>query len=262
MLVESAVSSFHQISSSSVSFNTIFSKIDRGVIVALLVIGTWAISLGGLLSIDVSSLPIAVKMAAMVWQTFLYTGLFITAHDGMHGAIAPSHPKLNHGIGSFAVIAYALFSYKQMIRMHWMHHQHPASAQDPDFHDGKHQNFFAWYFRFMMHYWSWTRVLGLVLLYHFMHHVLHIAEINLVLFWMIPSIASSVQLFFFGTYLPHREPETGYQNESRAQSSNWSSFWSFMTCYHFGYHLEHHENPHLPWWKLPEIHQRRLLEMS
>lgn len=256
------MSSFRQISNSSLSLKTVIPKIDRGVIVAIAIIGSWAMSLGVLLSIDVSNMPIALRVIAMIWQTFLYTGLFITAHDAMHGAVSPSNVKLNNGIGSFAVIAYALFSYKQMIKTHWLHHQHPASEQDPDFHDGKHKNFFAWYFYFMTRYWSWTRLLGLIALFHFMHRVLHVPEINLILFWMIPSIASSLQLFFFGTYLPHQEPETGYQNESRAQSINWSSFWSFITCYHFGYHLEHHENPHMPWWKLPEVHQRRSLEMS
>jgi len=73
----------------------------------------------------------------------------------------------------------------------------------------------------------------------------------------VPSIASSLQLFFFGTYLPHREPEGGYVSETRAQSSNWSVFWSFITCYHFGYHEEHHEQPNVPWWGLPGLHQQR-----
>ena len=233
-------------------------KIDRGVIVALTLIGIWAASLLTLLSTNIDAIPVPIRVIAIAVQTFLYTGLFITAHDGMHGAIAPSNVKLNNWIGSFCVGAYALFSYKKMLKTHWMHHQHPASEDDPDFHNGKHKNFIAWYIYFMTRYWSWIRFAGLVGIYHFLHQVFHVAEINLILFWMIPSIASSAQLFFFGTYLPHREPANGYQNESRARSTNWSEFWSFLSCYHFGYHQEHHEHPHLPWWKLPEMHQRSL----
>lgn len=232
--------------------------IDRGVFVALTVISIWAISLISLLTIDLSTLPILVVVMAIALQTFLYTGLFITAHDAMHGAVSPSNPKLNNLIGSIALRVYAFFSLKEMIKTHWQHHDHPASKGDPDFHDGEHKNAFAWYFHFMVNYWSWTRIICLVAAYHVMHRVFQIPEANLTLFWAIPSIASSIQLFFFGTFLPHREPAGGYQNESRAQSSKWSPFWSFITCYHFGYHLEHHERPDLAWWQLPGLHQRNL----
>lgn len=248
--------SSRQVPNQPIQITRFVPAIEQGVFVALTIIGLWAVSLGVLLPSDVATMPIVLRVAAIVVQTFLYTGLFITAHDAMHGAISPSNIKLNNAIGSFAVGAYALFSYKKMIKTHWMHHQHPASEQDPDFHDGRHKNFLAWYFYFMTRYWSWTRLVGLIAVFHIAHRLLHVEEINLILFWMIPSIASSAQLFFFGTYLPHREPKGGYQNESRAQSSHWSEFWSFMSCYHFGYHQEHHEQPHLPWWKLPEMHRR------
>lgn len=231
---------------------------NQGILVALSVIGTWAVSLVVLLSIDISQLAIGWRIAATVWQTFLYTGLFITAHDAMHGAIAPSNPKLNQSIGSFALLVYALFDYKKMIRTHWLHHQQPASEADPDFHNGKFKNFFAWYGYFMFRYWSWVRLFGLMAIYNIISFVLKVPEVNLNWFWVTPAIASSLQLFFFGTYLPHREPEGGYLNENRAQSSNWSIFWSFVTCYHFGYHEEHHEQPNVPWWRLPELHQRKV----
>ncbi|MCY7320471.1 MAG: fatty acid desaturase [Phormidesmis sp. CAN_BIN36] len=231
---------------------------NRGLLAAFSIIGTWATSLVVLLSIDISQLTIGWRIAATVWQTFLYTGLFITAHDAMHGAIAPSNPKLNQWIGSFTLIVYALFDYKKMVRTHWLHHQQPASEIDPDFHNGKVKNFFAWYGYFMFRYWSWVRLFGLMIIYTLIGIVLNVPKVNLNWFWVAPSIASSLQLFFFGTYLPHREPEGGYLTETRAQSSNWSVFWSFITCYHFGYHEEHHEQPNVPWWGLPELHQRRL----
>jgi beta-carotene ketolase (CrtW type) len=232
-------------------------KVERGVLIALAIFTSWAVSLCLLLSIDVDTVPIAVRSMLIVWQTFLYTGLFINAHDAMHGAIAPSNPKLNNAIGTVSILCYALFSYKNLVKAHWLHHRHPASETDPDFHNGQHKNPVAWYLQFMLNYWSWTRLAGLVAIFHLLRGFLHISELSLILFWIVPSILSSVQLFFFGTYLPHREPEGGYKNSSRAQSMNWSTFWSFISCYHFGYHLEHHECPHVPWWSLPQVHQQR-----
>jgi beta-carotene ketolase (CrtW type) len=230
----------------------------RGVIIACAILGIWAISLLTLLSIDALKLPIAVRLAAIVWQTFLYTGLFITAHDAMHGAVAPRNPKLNNFLGSLSLILYALFSFKSLVRTHWQHHQNPASELDPDYHNGRTTNPISWYFQFMNRYWSWIRFFYLVCTYHVIRLAFGVHSENLTWFWLIPAIASSGQLFFFGTYLPHREPEGGYKNESRAQNSGWSTFWSFISCYHFGYHEEHHDKPHLPWWKLPEAYAEKL----
>jgi beta-carotene ketolase (CrtW type) len=29
---------------------------------------------------------------------------------------------------------------------------------------------------------------------------------------------------------------------------------SLLTCFHFaGFHREHHEQPHVPWWRLPRV---------
>ncbi|NDJ16489.1 beta-carotene ketolase [Myxacorys almedinensis A] len=230
---------------------------DKGVVISTSIFGAWAITLSVLLRIDISALPIAARVALVALQTFLYTGLFINAHDAMHGAIAPKNPKLNRLIGSISIFCYALFSYKNLLKSHWLHHQHPASESDPDFHNGRFKNPVAWFLQFMFNYWSWTRLIGLVLVFHTLRGLFHIPVANLNWFWITPAIASSMQLFFFGTYLPHREPKGGYQNSSRAQSTNWSTFWSFISCYHFGYHLEHHEYPNAPWWALPQVHQQR-----
>ncbi|HEY9639206.1 MAG TPA: fatty acid desaturase [Coleofasciculaceae cyanobacterium] len=219
----------------------------------------WAISLSHLLSLNLSQLNILFLLAAVLWQIFLYVGLFISAHDAMHGIICPQNPRLNDGIGTFLLTVYGLFSYKQLSKTHRQHHQNPASELDPDFHDGKHSNFFAWYFYFMGRYWSWTRFLGLVAVFHVLHRLFHIPENNLVLFWIVPSVLSSVQLFYFGTFLPHREPLHGYDNPYRSQSIYRPFFWSLLTCYHFGYHREHHECPHIPWWQLPIMSKRSRL---
>lgn len=226
-----------------------------GLIVAFAIIGIWASSLILLMSVDVSEVNNLLLSPLIVLQTFLYTGLFITAHDAMHGAVFPSNLKINNFIGALAVGLYALFSYEKLQKKHWLHHHNPASELDPDFHNSKHKNFFAWYFNFMLRYWSWTRLLSLMALYNVILFTLHIPEKNLTLFWVIPSILSSVQLFYFGTFTPHKEPSGGYKNIHCAQTNPLPTWLSFITCYHFGYHYEHHEHPNVPWWGLPKVFQ-------
>lgn len=225
-----------------------------GIVLAGCIISLWAVSLIILFQLDVSSSPIWLILLAIFWQTFLYTGLFITAHDAMHGSICPQNPKLNHGIGRLAVLCYAAFSYQKLLKNHWLHHRHPASSLDPDFHDGQHQALPLWYFHFMFKYWGWRQFITLSTLFQIIH-CLGVPQVNLVLFWLVPAILSSGQLFYFGTYLTHREPKAGYTNSHCAQTLPLSPFWSFITCYHFGYHQEHHQYPEFPWWQLPAIHQ-------
>lgn len=227
------------------------------LLVALLVIGIWAVSLTVLCCIDLSHLPVLGRIPIVLWQMFLYTGLFITAHDAMHGIVFARNRQVNDWIGAIALGLYALIPYSELSRKHRLHHDYPAGDQDPDFHNGRHKNFFAWYFHFMKSYWSWLRLGSLILLFNVIHATLHIPELNLTLAWVYPSVLSSLQLFYFGTYLPHREPPGGYSEPHRAYSSPRSTFWSFVTCYHFGYHEEHHQYPHLSWWKLPQAYQRR-----
>lgn len=233
----------------------IVTQSSGGTAIAATILCLWAASLTVLLSLDIAKLHSGWIPFAILWQMFLYTGLFITAHDAMHGQVCPQNPKLNQFVGSLAALVYGLFSYKQLRKKHWEHHHHPASELDPDFHGGKRQNFFAWYFCFMRRYWSWTRLIGLMATFNLIHYTFEIPENNLTLFWVLPPILSSVQLFYFGTFLPHREPEAGYTDPHRAQSNPLPTFWSFITCYHFGYHHEHHEYPQVPWWQLPVVYK-------
>lgn len=225
-----------------------------GLLLAGLILSLWATSLIALL---VSDGPLSLWWAipAILWQTFLYTGLFITAHDAMHGAVYTQAPRLNYWIGASAVFFYALFSYQKLLRSHWLHHHSPATELDPDFHDGKHAHWLSWYLHFMGRYSSWKQLLGFTVLYQGLHWLGQISHMHLILFWVVPSILSSLQLFYFGTYLPHREPKTGYCEPHRAESIALPVWLSFLACYHFGYHREHHEQPHAPWWQLPGLYQ-------
>jgi beta-carotene ketolase (CrtW type) len=89
--------------------------------------------------------------------------------------------------------------------------------------------------------------------------LLHLAGVplaNLLLLWVLPALASTLQLFYFGTFLPHRPPQ-GHDNEHNSSSNEFPLLLSFFTCYHFGYHLEHHLRPDLPWWRLPAYYRER-----
>jgi beta-carotene/zeaxanthin 4-ketolase len=224
-----------------------------GLCIALSIIGLWATSLTLLLS--QSCLPLWLLPLAVLWQSFLYTGLFITAHDAMHGVIYSASPKLNNSIGSLAVFLYGLFSYQELLQKHWLHHRFPASERDPDFHNGQHQQPLLWYLSFMARYWSWKQFWGVTILFNIYLFLLHISLQNLLLFWLIPCVLSSIQLFYFGTFLPHREPAGGFTSAARTRTLNFSTFWSFLACYHFGYHEEHHQCPNVPWWQLPTVHR-------
>jgi len=77
------------------------------------------------------------------------------------------------------------------------------------------------------------------------------ALLNVLLFFSLPLLLSSLQLFVFGTYLPHRalEPQA---EAHRPRSLNLPVWLSLLTCYHFGYHWEHHQYPWLAWHQLPD----------
>ena len=112
-----------------------FDYLFKGLFIAIIIISVWATSLIFLLTRNLNQLHPLLISLAILWQTFLYTGLFITAHDAMHGAVIPAKRKINNPIGTFVVFIYALFSYKNLVNKHWEHHKYPASSKDPDFHD-------------------------------------------------------------------------------------------------------------------------------
>lgn len=226
---------------------------NNGLFIALTIIGLWGLGLSILLTLDAVRISVVLIPLGVLCQTFLYTGLFITAHDAMHGSVCRARPRVNNIIGTIAVRLYALFSYRKLLEKHWAHHRTPASRTDPDFHDGEHSGFLAWYLHFMKAYLSWRQIVGMAIVFQIMEYVLGIPTLNLILFWVAPALLSTLQLFYFGTYLPHRTPKGGYDNSHRAQSNAYSTFWSFITCYHFGYHWEHHEYPSVSWWNLPEM---------
>lgn len=224
-----------------------------GIILALTIIELWAGFTLFILSLEIPQLSTAKLVAIVGCQTFLYTGLFITGHEAIHGLICPYYLKLNHGIGAFAVLLYAAFPYRKLLIRHWQHHSHPATSLDPDFHDGNHDGFWAWYCHFLRRYWNWTQFVSFSAILALISYGLHVPMLNLLLFVLVPLTLSSVQLFYFGTFLPHQKPSKGYHYPHCARSNSFPVVLSFLTCYHFGYHLEHHQYPTVPWWQLPKM---------
>jgi len=225
----------------------------RGLFIALTIIVLWTAVLITSLSIRFEGVLFTLAIPLLLVTTFLYTGLFITAHDAMHGAVAPSKKRVNDLIGRLCSLAYALFSFAELRIEHWKHHREPASEHDPDYHDGQHSGLLPWYFRFLLRYVTWRQILGMAIVFNILKYCFNVPDFNLVFLWILPNVLSTFQLFYFGTYLPHREPCTGYDNPHRARSNDYSEILSFLTCYHFGYHYEHHQYSNVPWWDLPRV---------
>ncbi|MEL6158532.1 MAG: fatty acid desaturase [Cyanobacteria bacterium J06554_11] len=227
--------------------------------IAIFIVLLWTITAYGSLFVlpAASDLSPFVIVAVIAVRSFLHTGLFILAHDAMHGTLMPAYPQLNDWAGRIILRIYSFLSFEQMQACHHQHHRTPAQATDPDFYPG---SFWPWYFKFMRTYieggQGWVIFWGMSAFFYPLVLGLHVPVINAALFWLLPQAMSSWQLFYFGTYRPHKRPPGGHTNAHRANSSSVPPLLSFLSCYHFDYHWEHHQYPHLPWYKLPSMHQR------
>jgi beta-carotene ketolase (CrtW type) len=218
----------------------------RGVLIAMSLLLLWVVSLGiGLyFPLDLSNPRTYLHLLI---QTHLFTGLFITAHDAMHGTVAPGRPQLNRFFGRISLLLFACNSWARLLPAHYKHHRQPASESDPDYGP---PSFFRWFFRFITYYVRWYQILLMAIIFNLA--AFWIPKPHMVVFYIIPSFLSLLQLFYFGTYLPHRG-EHDEANLHRARSQPKNHVLAFITCYFFGYHQEHHEQPAVPWWRLPLV---------
>ena len=224
-------------------------KENIGLLMALSILLIWATSITMLLFSDLS-LSNPFVYVCMLVQMHLYTGLFITAHDAMHGTVSPNHPKINLIVGWICTLLYAAFPFYQLNAKHYQHHRFVHTKDDPDYHQG---NFIIWYFNFIKQYLRWWQIAAMAIIFNVLK--IWISEQNLLFFWVIPSLLSTLQLFYFGTYLPHRGEHQNI-HQSKTQSKN--HIWAFFSCYFFGYHFEHHDSPATPWWKLWQQKEKNL----
>ena len=224
-----------------------------GVTSAGTIIGGWLTLCAWLLLRGPDPFSLA-GVAALGIMTHLSTGLFITAHDAMHGSVSGRWPRINRGLGALALALFALFPWRKMLAAHRKHHRFVGRDGDPDFHP---PGVVAWYLRFLRSYLSWTQLLGMALLFNLLEHVVGVPLQRLLVFWVLPLVLSTWQLFYFGTYLPHRPQPAAWADEHRARSNDFAPWLSFLTCYHFGYHHEHHTHPGRAWWQLPTLRAQR-----
>lgn len=220
-----------------------------GVLIALIIIVLWFFHLFYVLSVQVVDMGMFSFWLHIFIQAWLSTGLFITAHDAMHGTVAKSK-SLNTFIGRFSTFLYAGMGYGSLLKCHVNHHKYPATDKDPDYSVGN-QNFMLWWYRFMLRYLTIWQVLIMAVLFNVL--LIWYSEVQLLLFWVLPLFMSTFQLFYFGTFLPHKLPHTTQMSEHRSRTLAKNHVYAFISCYFFGYHLEHHASPNTPWWKLYKL---------
>lgn len=217
-----------------------------GIFLAITIISFWAAHLFYILAyVDVSMLNPWMYVHILL-QTYFFTGLFITGHDAMHGTVSRNR-FINQSIGYLVVFLYAGMWYKSLIKFHALHHMYPGTGEDPDYSEGS-QNFFVWWFRFMIHYVTWIQLIIMAVIYNVL--TIWFDPWPVVVFWIIPAVLSTFQLFYFGTYIPHRQPHSEEMGPHKARTLRKGHLWAMLSCYFFGYHREHHESPRTPWWKL------------
>lgn len=228
-----------------------------GLLLAGLVVGAWlTVHITAIFFVDWTQPQLwLVAPFVIALQCWLSVGLFIVAHDTMHGSLAPQYPWLNRAIGRFCVFIYAGFSYTNLYENHHAHHRNASTADDPDFDEEHSSSFWPWYLKFFRHYFGWREfgILTVVIVIYVM--ILRERFPTMLVFWALPALLSSVQLFYFGTFRPHRLDDTPFADRHRARSNDFSYGMSLLTCFHFGYHHEHHDAPWVPWWKLPAYRQ-------
>jgi beta-carotene/zeaxanthin 4-ketolase len=188
-------------------------------------------------------------------QCWLSVGMFIVAHDAMHGSLAPGMPRVNGAIGAVVLFLYAGFGWTKMRDAHFEHHKHVGTGGDPDFNADNPRDFWPWYRVFLKRYFGWQSmafVWSVVLAYFF---IFDVPPENIALLYGFPAITSSLQLFYFGTYRPHRHETAAFPDHHHSRTNDYGTLASLFSCFHFGYHHEHHLSPGTPWWALPSRHK-------
>jgi beta-carotene ketolase (CrtW type) len=241
-----------------ISKNSCESNDWSGILIAIVIVALWFTSLLSLLSASVLNTSYFSLIVAILERAYLHTGLFIIAHDAMHGNLIPSNRSLNNIIGRLAVGIYGFLTYDRCCMNHVNHHRYPSQIGDPDFHGSLSHPIF-WYCKFISEYFSWRSLIiflvSMIMLFGGLILIFKVSLINLILFWLVPLVLSSLQLFFFGTYLPHHQVYPNPNFSPRTDSNFYSVLWSFLSCYNFGhYHWEHHEYPQTPWYRLHKVH--------
>jgi beta-carotene ketolase (CrtW type) len=226
-----------------------------GMGLGLAILAAWtALHVYGVFFMDLAQPLLALLL--LVALTWLSVGVYIVAHDAMHGSLCPANRAAGNLIGALAVWLYAGFSFRRLTPKHHAHHRSPGSASDPDFAPTAPDRAGKWYGQFMKAYFG-PREMLIMMLRVGIYLLLGAPLENILLFFAVPGLVSSFQLFYFGTFLPHRHLReggaAGFADRHRTRSNDYGYLMSLLTCFHFGYHHEHHLHPAEPWWRLPAV---------
>ena len=225
-----------------------------GVLIALAVLGAWLGHLVWLLVGAELSLASPLTYLHVALQAWLCTGLFITGHDAMHGTVS-RHRWVNQAVGTLACFLFAGLSYRRLVVNHRAHHTDPTGPDDPDF-STRSQSFWPWFATFMRRYTTWPQILVMAAKFNLLL-LLGVAQWRILVFWVVPAMLGTVQLFYFGTFVPHRRPDTPDMAPHHARSLPPNHLWALLSCFFFGYHWEHHQSPSTPWWRLWRMRDAR-----
>lgn len=230
-----------------------------GVPIALSLIGAWAGHLAWMLTADGLSWRSPLCWLHVAVQGYLCTGLFITGHDAMHGTVS-RHRWLNAAVGTLACFLFAGLSYRRLVVNHRAHHADPTGEHDPDF-STRSQAFWPWLGTFMVRYTTVAQLVAMAVQFNLLKW-LGVAEWRLWVCWVVPAALGTLQLFYFGTYRPHRRPDAPEMAPHHARTLARNHLWAMLSCYFFGYHWEHHESPGTPWWALWRMKDARVRAAS
>ena len=225
----------------------------KNVIISTSIVASWASVLHEAVFVvkDIYSIK---GIALVPCITFLYTGLFITGHDAMHGNIT-SNRFINDAIGHVCTNLYAGLDFGKMRQKHMLHHAQTGIVQeDPDFHKGD-PAFHKWFLSFMAEYTDLRQAVKLTMFIEALRNS-GAPDGNIYVYIAACGILSALQLFYFGTYIPHKPPQNHDEevmNWEKSKSSSKGKLESFLTCYHFDCHYEHHAFPHIPWFDLWDL---------
>ncbi|MFP2910711.1 fatty acid desaturase [Pyxidicoccus sp. 3LFB2] len=230
-----------------------------GVVLALCVLGAWGGHLAWLLMAPGLPWDAPLTWLHVALQAWLCTGLFITGHDAMHGTVSRRR-QVNEAVGTVACFLFAGLSYRRLVVNHRAHHANPTGDDDPDF-STRSQSFWPWLGAFMTRYTTLPQ-LGVMAAKFNVLLLLGASQPRILGFWVLPSVLGTLQLFYFGTYLPHRRPDTPDMAPHHARTLPRNHLWGLLSCFFFGYHWEHHESPGTPWWRLWRLKDARAREAA
>ena len=212
-----------------------------------------------LASIPVAFLAIDAHPLAALWLSpwlvFCFTGLFILAHEAIHGTLLPGHPRLGHALGWLFAFAYAGMDYRTLRARHREHHAAPGRAEDPDAHQSG--RFLPHFLGFIYRYLRIWQVALLVLVGNQLGQAGHTRA--MLCAYVGPVVASTLVVFTVGIFLVHHPKlwRAGVADERhRSVGVDLGGAGSLLAILFFNTHWLHHEHPHLTWVQLGRYRAR------